>query len=164
MKRMNADVFDVDPLSLEDGLPAVPVSPKGGALAFTEQDVLDDASYCRETLRHLSARSQQLVEVSLDRVLNGGTSKDIDAATQAISIAAQQTERLLQFHEKMKSLQQTPLGNGNTFVQNQVICGSTAELLAALKNETTGETKKNGKTKQRQTKNQRQEKEGREEG
>ena len=124
---------ELEPFDIESSLPAAPVLPTEGTPALTEQNVIDDLAYARDSMKHLSQRSQQLVEVAMEKVVSGGGSREVEAANQCILTASQLLERLMQLHGKSKEALSPKLGTGNTFVQNQqVVCSSTAELLSSM--------------------------------
>jgi hypothetical protein len=57
-----------------------------------------------------------------------GSSKDIFAAADTIRAASETAEKLLAVHEKLQAMQGIAgMGNGNTFVQNQVVFQGTTE-------------------------------------
>lgn len=124
---------DLEDFDIDSSLPAAPVQPAEGTLALTEQNLIDDLTYARESMKHLSQRAQQLVEVSIEKVVAGGGARDVEVANQSIQNASLLLEKLIQLHEKGKDAHSPKLGTGNTFVQNQqVVCGSTADLLNSM--------------------------------
>ena len=77
------------------------------------------------------------LQIALENASNGGTARDIEVASNAITNAAKVVEGLMSLHEKRTKLsggQQPEMGSGNTFVQNQIVYqGTTSDALKALK-------------------------------
>lgn len=91
------------------------------------QDFNTDVDYIRRTQASLIGESQRLVQIAMENA-ESGSSKDIFAAADTIRAASETTERLLTVHEKIQAMQEKEgLGNGNTFVQNQVVFQGTTE-------------------------------------
>lgn len=131
------DNQELDKIDIEELLPAVPVKDSENAIAFSEQTTINDIDYSRESLKYLSKRSQQLLEVAIERVLNGGSARDLEVTSQLLNNSSEILEKLIELHDKSNELttNKPNLGKGNTFVQNQnVFYGSTSELLKGLNN------------------------------
>lgn len=121
----------------EDFLPAPRILRDNKACPITQQNLTSDIKYALDTQNDLINQSQRLIQIALENASNGGTARDIEVASNAITNAAKVIEGLMTLHEKRTKLSSdTPeVGSGNTFVQNQIVYqGTTADALKALRN------------------------------
>ena len=120
----------------DDLLPAARVMRDNNALPVTQQNVTSDVKYALDTQNDLINQSQRLIQIALENASNGGTARDIEVASNAITNAAKVIEGLMILHEKRAKID-TPtqdMGSGNTFVQNQIVYqGTTTDALKALR-------------------------------
>ena len=120
----------------DDLLPAARVMRDNNALPVTQQNVTSDVRYALDTQNDLINQSQRLIQIALENASNGGTARDIEVASNAITNAAKVIEGLMILHEKRAKID-TPtqeMGSGNTFVQNQIVYqGTTTDALKALR-------------------------------
>jgi hypothetical protein len=120
----------------DDLLPAARVIRDNNALPVTQQNVTSDVKYALDTQNDLINQSQRLIQIALENASNGGTARDIEVASNAITNAAKVIEGLMILHEKRAKID-TPtqdIGIGNTFVQNQIVYqGTTTDALKALR-------------------------------
>ena len=120
----------------DDLLPAARVIRDNNALPVTQQNVTSDVRYALDTQNDLINQSQRLIQIALENASNGGTARDIEVASNAITNAAKVIEGLMTLHEKRAKID-TPaqeMGSGNTFVQNQIVYqGTTTDALKALR-------------------------------
>ena len=120
----------------DDLLPAARVMRDNNALPITQQNVTSDVKYALDTQNDLINQSQRLIQIALENASNGGTARDIEVASNAITNAAKVIEGLMILHEKRAKID-TPtqdMGSGNTFVQNQIVYqGTTTDALKALR-------------------------------
>ena len=120
----------------DDLLPAARVVRDNNALPVTQQNVTSDVRYALDTQNDLINQSQRLIQIALENASNGGTARDIEVASNAITNAAKVIEGLMTLHEKRAKID-TPtqeMGSGNTFVQNQIVYqGTTTDALKALR-------------------------------
>ena len=120
----------------DDLLPAARVVRDNNALPVTQQNVTSDVRYALDTQNDLINQSQRLIQIALENASNGGTARDIEVASNAITNAAKVIEGLMILHEKRAKID-TPtqeMGSGNTFVQNQIVYqGTTTDALKALR-------------------------------
>ena len=120
----------------DDLLPAARVIRDNNALPVTQQNVTSDVRYALDTQNDLINQSQRLIQIALENASNGGTARDIEVASNAITNAAKVIEGLMILHEKRAKID-TPtqeMGSGNTFVQNQIVYqGTTTDALKALR-------------------------------
>lgn len=123
----------------DDLLPAARVMRDNNALPVTQQNVTSDVKYALDTQNDLINQSQRLIQIALENASNGGTARDIEVASNAITNAAKVIEGLMILHEKRAKID-TPtqdMGSGNTFVQNQIVYqGTTTDALKALRSGT----------------------------
>ena len=120
----------------DDLLPAARVMRDNNALPVTQQNMTSDVKYALDTQNDLINQSQRLIQIALENASNGGTARDIEVASNAITNAAKVIEGLMILHEKRAKID-TPtqdMGSGNTFVQNQIVYqGTTTDALKALR-------------------------------
>lgn len=120
----------------DDLLPAARIVRDNNALPVTQQNVTSDVRYALDTQNDLINQSQRLIQIALENASNGGTARDIEVASNAITNAAKVIEGLMTLHEKRAKID-TPtqdMGSGNTFVQNQIVYqGTTTDALKALR-------------------------------
>lgn len=120
----------------DDLLPAARIMRDNNALPVTQQNVTSDVKYALDTQNDLINQSQRLIQIALENASNGGTARDIEVASNAITNAAKVIEGLMILHEKRAKID-TPtqdMGSGNTFVQNQIVYqGTTTDALKALR-------------------------------
>ncbi len=104
-----------------------PIVPNTEAPAPTAQDLNTDIDYVRRAQSNLVGEAQKLVQIAMENA-ESGSSKDIFAAADTIRAASETAEKLLAVHEKLQAMQGIAgMGNGNTFVQNQVVFQGTTE-------------------------------------
>jgi hypothetical protein len=124
----------------DDLLPAAPVIRDKEALPITQQNINSDVKYALDTQNDLINQAQRLIQIALENASNGGTARDIEVASNAITNAAKVVEGLMSLHEKRTKLNggsQPEMGSGNTFVQNQIVYqGTTSEAMKALRDGT----------------------------
>jgi hypothetical protein len=121
----------------DDLLPAPRVVKDIQAAPITQQNVTSDVKYALDTQSDLINQAQRLIQIALENASNGGTARDIEVASNAITNAAKVVEGLMVLHEKRAKIDApTPeMGSGNTFVQNQIVYqGTTSDALKALRN------------------------------
>lgn len=121
----------------DDLLPAPRVVKDKQAAPITQQNVTSDVKYALDTQSDLINQAQRLIQIALENASNGGTARDIEVASNAITNAAKVVEGLMVLHEKRAKIDApTPeMGSGNTFVQNQIVYqGTTSDALKALRN------------------------------
>ena len=120
----------------DDLLPTARIMRDNNALPVTQQNITSDVRYALDTQNDLINQSQRLIQIALENASNGGTARDIEVASNAITNAAKVIEGLMSLHEKRAKID-TPIqdmGSGNTFVQNQIVYqGTTTDALKALK-------------------------------
>jgi hypothetical protein len=120
----------------DDLLPAPRVVKDIQAAPITQQNVTSDVKYALDTQSDLINQAQRLIQIALENASNGGTARDIEVASNAITNAAKVVEGLMVLHEKRAKIDTpTPeMGSGNTFVQNQIVYqGTTTDALKALR-------------------------------
>jgi hypothetical protein len=120
----------------DDLLPAARVMRDNNALPVTQQNVTSDVKYALDTQNDLINQSQRLIQIALENASNGGTARDIEVASNAITNAAKVIEGLMILHEKRAKIDAPTqdMGSGNTFVQNQIVYqGTTTDALKALR-------------------------------
>ena len=120
----------------DDLLPAARVMRDNNALPVTQQNVTSDVKYALDTQNDLINQSQRLIQIALENASNGGTARDIEVASNAITNAAKVIEGLMTLHEKRAKIDAPTqdMGSGNTFVQNQIVYqGTTTDALKALR-------------------------------
>lgn len=123
----------------DDLLPAARVTRDNNALPVTQQNVTSDVRYALDTQNDLINQSQRLIQIALENASNGGTARDIEVASNAITNAAKVIEGLMILHEKRAKIDSPTqdIGSGNTFVQNQIVYqGTTTDALKALRSGT----------------------------
>ena len=124
----------------DDLLPAAPIIRDKEALPITQQNINSDVKYALDTQNDLINQAQRLIQIALENASNGGTARDIEVASNAITNAAKVVEGLMSLHEKRTKLNggsQPEMGSGNTFVQNQIVYqGTTSEAMKALRDGT----------------------------
>ena len=121
----------------DDLLPAPRVVKDIQATPITQQNVTSDVKYALDTQSDLINQAQRLIQIALENASNGGTARDIEVASNAITNAAKVVEGLMVLHEKRAKIDSpaTEMGSGNTFVQNQIVYqGTTSDALKALRN------------------------------
>ena len=92
-----------------------------------EQDFNTDVDFVRRSQASLVGEAQKLVRIAMENA-ESGSSKDIFAAADTIRAASETAEKLLSVHEKIQAMKGSmDAGNGNTFVQNQVVFQGTTE-------------------------------------
>ena len=124
----------------DDLLPAAPIIRDTEAAPITQQNLNSDVKYALDTQNDLINQAQRLIQIALENASNGGTARDIEVASNAITNAAKVVEGLMSLHEKRTKLsggQQPEMGSGNTFVQNQIVYqGTTSDAMKALRDGT----------------------------
>lgn len=123
----------------DDLLPAARIIRDTEAAPITQQNLNSDVKYALDTQNDLINQAQRLIQIALENASNGGTARDIEVASNAITNAAKVVEGLMTLHEKRTKLSSNTqdMGSGNTFVQNQIVYqGTTSDALKALRNGT----------------------------
>ena len=140
----NSDDFtDID-ISQDDdnGLPPAPILKNPDALPVSNKQVTSDIDFALRAQADLLNRQQQLIQVALENAMNGN-SRDVEAATNAISAASSLAEKLISLHEKIQKMksssegeqQQQQIVTGNTI--NQIIYqGTTSDIIDKITNGT----------------------------
>ncbi len=134
---------ELDEESDDPFLPGLPDMDEGDSapiLQNTEapppcpQDFNTDVDYVRRSQANLVGEAQKLVRLAMENA-ESGSSKDIFAAADTIRAASETAEKLLAVHEKIQAIQgSNAMGNGNTFVQNQVVFqGSTEDAMRMIR-------------------------------
>lgn len=122
----------------EDMLPSAPILRNASAKPITSATMDADVDYALRTQSHIINKGQQLIQIALTNAVEDSSARSVEAAAKAIDSVSQSVERLMGIYEKfqkMKGLADgSPMGNGNTFVQNQVVYqGTTSDFLKSLK-------------------------------
>ena len=123
----------------DDLLPDAPIIRNPESIPITEQSIVADVNYARDTQNDLINQSQKLIQIALENASNGGSARDIEVASNAILNASKVIEGLLTLHEKRTKLssEESNFCSGNTFVQNQIVYqGTTSDAMRAIKNGT----------------------------
>lgn len=126
----------------DDRFPPAPILRNPSANPITSKDCISDIDYALRVQSDLLNRQQQLIQMALSNVADGGNAKDIEAASKSIEAASAMAEKLLSLHEKIAKMKAVESGNdaaqgniitGNTI--NQVIYqGTTDDIIEKIKN------------------------------
>lgn len=127
-ENLEDDVFLPDALPEAEEGRTSPVIMNTEAPAPTQQDFNADVDYARRSYANIMNEAQKLIQIAMENA-ESGSSRDLFAAADTIRAASETAERLVSLHEKIQKLQgeNQTAGNGNTFVQNQVVFNGTTE-------------------------------------
>lgn len=122
----------------EDMLPSAPILRNASAKPITSATMDADVDYALRTQSHIINKGQQLIQIALTNAVEDSSARSVEAAAKAIDSVSQSVERLMGIYEKLQKMKgsadSSPVGNGNTFVQNQVVYqGTTSDFLKSLK-------------------------------
>lgn len=122
----------------EDMLPSAPILRNASAKPITSATMDADVDYALRTQSHIINKGQQLIQIALTNAVEDSSARSVEAAAKAIDSVSQSVERLMGIYEKFQKIKgsadSSPVGNGNTFVQNQVVYqGTTSDFLKSLK-------------------------------
>lgn len=122
----------------EDMLPSAPILRNASAKPITSATMDADVDYALRTQSHIINKGQQLIQMALNNAIEDGSAKSIEAAAKTLDSVGKSVERLVGIYEKLHQMQSQPesnlAGNGNTFVQNQVVYqGTTSDFIKSLK-------------------------------
>lgn len=122
----------------EDMLPSAPILRNASAKPITSATMDADVDYALRTQSHIINKGQQLIQIALTNAVEDSSARSVEAAAKAIDSVSQSVERLMGIYEKFQKMKgladSSPVGNGNTFVQNQVVYqGTTSDFLKSLK-------------------------------
>lgn len=125
----------------DDLLPQAPILRNNQASPVTQATMDADVDFALRTQNHIINKGQQLIQMALNNAIEDGSAKSIEAAAKTIDSVGKSVERLLGIYEKLNAIKTTsaetsPMGNGNTFVQNQVVYqGTTSDIIKQLMDE-----------------------------
>lgn len=122
----------------EDMLPSAHILRNASAKPITSATMDADVDYALRTQSHIINKGQQLIQIALTNAVEDSSARSVEAAAKAIDSVSQSVERLMGIYEKLQKMKgsagSSPVGNGNTFVQNQVVYqGTTSDFLKSLK-------------------------------
>jgi hypothetical protein len=128
--KKNLENIFIEQTEEQQNLPGIPVSHEvQKSENFSVEEISKDENFVRNNLIHLSEKSAQLAEISIESLSEEVTPRKIEAASLAFKTAAEISEKLLQLHKQEK---QAAVQIVNT--DSGVIHLSSAELLKELKN------------------------------
>ena len=122
----------------DDLLPAAPILRNANAKPITSATMYADVDYALRAQNHIINKGQQLIQIALTNAVEDSSARSVEAAAKAIDSVSQSVERLMGIYEKLHKMKgsadSSPMGNGNTFVQNQVVYqGTTSDFIKSLK-------------------------------
>jgi hypothetical protein len=128
--KKNLENIFIEQTEEQQNLPGIPVNHEvQKSENFSPEEISKDENFVRNNLIHLSEKSAQLAEISIESLSEEVTPRKIEAASLAFKTAAEISEKLLQLHKQEK---QAAVQIVNT--DSGVIHLSSAELLKELKN------------------------------
>ena len=132
MSKSLDETFDITPTP-DVELPKPIKKPKTIIVSDRSEDKEKDYNYARQNLYNMVERMTDAVEGALQVAEDSEHPRAFEVALNGAKATAEVVEKLNDLHKKMNDLEKEDPTPQTTQVQNNMFVGSTAELMAMLK-------------------------------